>query len=493
MNNKDRKRQIAYEALMILGLLALLTFICRLWPILLLIILGIFVAAIRLLFLSGNRVDPVEPQPLLPAPIPAPTESDLRKLAQSLITSRITTLVLNEYPNARWIWEAPNAFELIELGEEVYILLNRAGGYRKAKVIIQNLQVIGLQYQEIPKKPDESEERTEAPATEQPKENYELIAFEWAESHIFELNARCNDAIGQGLTEIILTADDLPTRESWENVCLELQRAGLEDAVCDYMCGSGTTKAAADKAGIRSHLYDLHSGFDIMNCDIPERPEFVFWHPPYWDIIQYSDVMYKASDVMRKYGYDPKRLDLSRIEIWDDFVKAMNYAMMKQFSALENGGRMAVLMGDIKKKGRLYSMLAEIVKPGTLENIIIKAQHNCFSDRAQYSGKFIPILHEYVMIVRKDSPVLIPILMTHGSMVDIRDMPGATWRDVVAAVLEKSKKPVALSFLYEQIEPHKKAQANKWWKEKIRQTLQINPMHFTHDGRGLWSLNRSAA
>ena len=157
---------------------------------------------------------------------------DLRKLAHSLITNRVTTLVLNEYPNARWIWEAPNAFELIELGEEVYILLNRAGGYRKAKVIIQNLQVIGLQYQEIPKKPDESEERTEAPATEQPKENYELIAFEWAESHIFELNARCNDAIGQGLTEILLTADDLPARESWENVCLELQRAGLEDAVC---------------------------------------------------------------------------------------------------------------------------------------------------------------------------------------------------------------------------------------------------------------------
>ena len=181
MNNKDRKRQIAYEVLIILGSLALLTFICRLWPILLLIILGIFVAAISLLFLSGNRVDPVEAQPLLPAPIPAPTERDLRKLAQSLITSRITTLVLNEYPNARWIWEAPNAFELIELGEEVYILLNRAGGYRKAKVIIQNLQVIGLQYQEIPKKPDESEERTEAPATEQPKHNCFNISIHIAE------------------------------------------------------------------------------------------------------------------------------------------------------------------------------------------------------------------------------------------------------------------------------------------------------------------------
>lgn len=265
------------------------------------------------------------------------------------------------------------------------------------------------------------------------------------------------------------------------------------EEISDYMCGSGTTKAAAQKSGIRSHLYDLHSGFDIMNCDIPERPEFIFWHPPYWDIIKYSDVMYKASDVQQRYGYDPTKLDLSRIAGWDDFVKAMNYAMMKQFTALENGGRMAVLMGDIKKKGKLYSMISEIVKPGTLENIIIKAQHNCFSDNIEYTGKFIPILHEYVMIVRKDNPMLIPVIMAKKSEMDIRDMPGATWRDVVAAVLEDCNGAVSLTYLYEQIEPHKKAQANKWWKEKIRQTLQCNPAHFVHDGRGMWSLNRSIA
>ena len=27
--------------------------------------------------------------------------------------------------------------------------------------------------------------------------------------------------------------------------------------ICDYMCGSGTTKAAADKCGIQSKLYSL--------------------------------------------------------------------------------------------------------------------------------------------------------------------------------------------------------------------------------------------
>ena len=263
--------------------------------------------------------------------------------------------------------------------------------------------------------------------------------------------------------------------------------------ICDYMCGSGTTKAAADKCGIQSKLYDLHSGFDIMNSDIKERPEFIFWHPPYWDIIKYSDIMYNASDVQNRYGYDPRKLDLSRIPNWEQFVEAMNYAMMKQFASLEKGGRMAVLMGDIKKRGKLYSMLAEIIKPGTLENIIIKAQHNCFSDNTQYSGSFIPILHEYVMIVRKDTPLLVPVIVAKEIKADIRDMAGATWRDVVAAVLEECTEAVTLTYLYEQIEPHKKAKKNKHWREKIRQTLQINPNHFHHTDRGMWVLKRKGA
>ena len=260
------------------------------------------------------------------------------------------------------------------------------------------------------------------------------------------------------------------------------------EEICDYMCGSGTTKAAADKLGIESKLYDLHSGFDIMNNEIRERPEFVFWHPPYWDIIKYSDVMYKASKVQETYGYDPRLYDLSRIQAWEDFVKAMNYAMMKQFTALEKGGRMAVLMGDIKKKGKLYSMISEIVKPGTMENIIIKAQHNCFSDNTQYSGSFIPILHEYVLIVRKDAPKLIPILETRRLNVDVRDMVGATWKDIVAAVMEEHKGIISLSELYEKIEPYKKAQKNQYWREKIRQTLQLYKEYFQSPQRGMWCL-----
>lgn len=228
---KDWKRHIAYEALVILEMLALLTFICRLWPILLLIILGIFIAALRLLFLSSRRVEVIEPLPLplLPEPIRQPTEADVKSLAYAVILRRVTELVCTEYPEARWIWEASNAKHRIENGEEVYILLNRAGGYRRAKVVIQNLQVMAVDYLSVPEEESVSEGEEESFVPEPMEENYELVAFEWVEAHIFELNSRCNEAIGEGMRDIILTAEKLPAKESWKDICKELSRAGLED------------------------------------------------------------------------------------------------------------------------------------------------------------------------------------------------------------------------------------------------------------------------
>ena len=231
---KDWKRHIAYEVMVILGMLALLTFICRLWPILLLIILGIFIAAIRLLFLSSKRVEVVEPLPfpLLPEPTPEPTEADVKSLAYSVILRRVTELVSMEYPEARWVWEASNAKRRIENGEEVFILLNRAGGYRRARVVIQNLQVMAIDYSPNAKEELAPENEEKTLETEPAGENYELVAFEWVEAHIFDLNSRCNEAIGEGMRELILTSGELPTKESWPDICKELNRAGLEDVHC---------------------------------------------------------------------------------------------------------------------------------------------------------------------------------------------------------------------------------------------------------------------
>lgn len=259
-------------------------------------------------------------------------------------------------------------------------------------------------------------------------------------------------------------------------------------SLSDFMVGGGTTEDVCKARGLEGTYLDLNRGFDMVSMDIPERPENLFWHPPYDDIVVYSDKMYSAAEIERKYGFDPRVNDLSRCKNYDEFVKQMNFCMMKQFAALEKGGRMFVLMGDIKKKGKLYSMLADIIKPGTLEQIVIKAQHNCVSDRTYYSNKnFIPIIHEYVMILRKDSSLIIPVKYTKDSEMDMRDMKVSTWRDVIIAIMENCGTTMTLEELYQKIDGHKKTQNNPHWKEKIRQTLQLNKM-FENVDRGTWRL-----
>lgn len=258
--------------------------------------------------------------------------------------------------------------------------------------------------------------------------------------------------------------------------------------ISDYMCGSGTTEDVARQLGIPSHCYDLNRGFDLLTMDIPERNEFIFWHPPYGDMITYAGSQYSAEDVIAKYGFDPRQSDLSQIKDWDEFVKAMNYCLIKQYASLEKGGRIAVLMGDMKRKGRLYSMLVDIAKPGVLENIVIKAQHNCWSDKQSYSGKFIPICHEYLMICRKDAELLIPVALTYHKLIDVRDTAAATWKDIVYEAMKSVGGKCSLDELYSSIDGHRRAKQNNNWQAKVRQTLQLHPKLFSHIERGVWSL-----
>ena len=69
MDNREKQVRFVHEALVVMGVLALLCFVCRLWPILLLVILGVLIAAVRMVFLAAKKVETVEP---MPAPQPQP-------------------------------------------------------------------------------------------------------------------------------------------------------------------------------------------------------------------------------------------------------------------------------------------------------------------------------------------------------------------------------------------------------------------------------------
>ena len=238
--NKDFVKRMTHEALIVLGLLAFFTFMFRLWPLLILVIFCILLGAIRLLFLKVKEQATVQQaEEVKEEPKRAPTERDVRDLAYSVILTRISELVSSEYPTAKWVWEKPNARKLIDSGEDVFILLSGAGGYRKAKVKIQNLQVTGLDYvtAELPAKPEaetEAEDEDDAEEVSEPiPVNYGLIAFEWVEAHIMELNVKINDAIAQGQEEYLIPEEELPTKESYAAIIEELGRQDIENAVED--------------------------------------------------------------------------------------------------------------------------------------------------------------------------------------------------------------------------------------------------------------------
>lgn len=243
MTKKEWQRHMAYEALVILGMLALLLFVCRLWPILLLVILGIFAAALRLVFLSSPKVQPIQPEQPASTAQQAVTnrEAENAEDAQSFgeLQTRITRWVRQEYPNARWVWKYPDAKARFQRGEELAILLNRAGGYREAVIHLQGKRLFEIQYLcapaeklqlEEPAFPQEEQpsmkEAASQPEPSQP-EDYSLAAFEWVESHLEELNTLCNECIAQKQDFLLLTGGDLPEPAAWPALCQELLRNGL--------------------------------------------------------------------------------------------------------------------------------------------------------------------------------------------------------------------------------------------------------------------------
>lgn len=168
-------------------------------------------------------------------------------------------------------------------------------------------------------------------------------------------------------------------------------------------------------------------------------------------------------------------------------MKTLNGIVMKYFASLQSGARMGILMGDVRRNG-LHSMLTDIVKPGGLEQVLIKMQHNTCSGGRSYSSKnFVPIVHEYILVLKKLAPYILDFQIPLKKKLDIRDSRSATWRDVVFAVLKKLGRASSLSNIYREVEGYAKALSNPHWKDKVRQVLQMYP-DFVSESRGIWSL-----
>ena len=253
----------------------------------------------------------------------------------------------------------------------------------------------------------------------------------------------------------------------------------------DPMMGGGTSRDVARELGIPFVGLDLKTGFDVLSISIQQaiggrKAATVFTHPAYRGMI--------------KYSADAR--DMSNAPDTAIFVQQMQLMGLNIYEALENGGFYAVLMGFWRHEG-VYEPLASILAfpglmPGLLTAIIVKVQHNTTSERNHYSGRFVPIMHEEMVVFKKGGPMNYALLDFADQFSRMLNQVHAqTWRNVVrAAMLEYPNQPMSPKEVFELVMQMgaQKTSSNANVDAKVRQVLKTYPEDFERVGRGKYAL-----
>jgi len=173
-------------------------------------------------------------------------------------------------------------------------------------------------------------------------------------------------------------------------------------SVADPMIGSGTTRdciAELNQCGAEIQYWggDLNQGFNLLEQDVPGKFDFVWIHPPYWNLIRYSE----------------REGDLSNTATYEEFLAKLETCLIKCYEALNPGGRLAVMVGDLHRNGRYIPVCRDVMnlegKIGLLRTMIIVDQRsNYWSDVLPMKKRFVPldgikVHHECCIVFKKEN------------------------------------------------------------------------------------------
>lgn len=201
------------------------------------------------------------------------------------------------------------------------------------------------------------------------------------------------------------------------NLILRYSKVG--DIVLDQFVGSGTT--LIETKLLKRHGIGIDINTDAINISVENtrfnknneyEPKLILGdakkmnflddksidlictHPPYSNIIRYSD------DI---------KGDLSLLDI-DDFLEEIKKVASESFRVLKENKYCAILIGDTRKNKHMiplgFSVMQKFLETGfVLKETIIKEQHNCkatgFWYRRSIDYNFLLIAHEYLFVFRK--------------------------------------------------------------------------------------------
>lgn len=255
------------------------------------------------------------------------------------------------------------------------------------------------------------------------------------------------------------------------------------------MVGSGTSVEVANEMGIEAHGLDLHQGFNAVTMDIlstvGKEGDLVWSHPPYGSMIKYSGPG-------GMWGDEPHPGDLSHCASLEDFHEKMQRVLLNQRRATKDGGHYATLIGDMRRDGRYVSFQAEMIArmpSDELAAVLIKAQHNCVSDRKAYGRMTLPrIAHEYLIVWKKRGRSTL-VLLSDMAKEQHRRLQG-TWISIVQSVMTSLGGSARLDKIYQAVADSApdRLKANSHWEARVRAILNSNPHMFTSAERGHWQM-----
>lgn len=199
------------------------------------------------------------------------------------------------------------------------------------------------------------------------------------------------------------------------NLILRYTKEG--DWILDQFMGSGTTLVEAKLLNRNAIGVDINSQSVLISnknlqfqCESKskiftrngnalnlqfikdESIDFICTHPPYANIIKYSN------------NIDG---DLSRLGV-DDFLQKMQKVARETYRVLKKGKMCAVMIGDVRKYGKVvplgFRLMECFLQVGFCnKEIIIKEQHNCRATDywEKRSDSFLLLEHEYIFVFQK--------------------------------------------------------------------------------------------
>lgn len=168
--------------------------------------------------------------------------------------------------------------------------------------------------------------------------------------------------------------------------------------VLDPMEGSGTCRDVAKSLSINCEGFDLSKGFDATDAKYffgLGEFDFVWLHPPYSDLMSWT----KDSRCLSKCKSVP------------EFVERLYRVIRNCLEVLSHDGHMAILIGDVRKRGKYYALPFHVWQIATKLGLelaapeIIRPAYGATSTGRSYSFAFVPRVHDVCMVFRRRNTV----------------------------------------------------------------------------------------